>query len=260
MSRALLVFLKHTSNGIKNFPINGEPLFTGTLNPYSQMYNDDGVEWDEFQLIKYSNKRYYKKDISEFDYIKSDFAKYRIISLKLYSKIRFILNKIVERIKNLIFPYDVSINLKKQESPRKRKKRIEGNRINYKNQQNLTVRNYGMKPVYFINLMKYRKIAQYPESYEGKQISGKKAGRIYGRVANKVNRKLKNYVISIGSPQNTIADNTETQIEWDSFVFVRYANIKSILKFAQDEMFQKAIDHKDAAIDQTYVYASFEKE
>ncbi len=165
----------------------------------------------------------------------------------------------MESIKNIILPYDVSINLKKQESPRKWKKRIEGNRINYRNQQNLTVRNYGMKPVYFINLMKYRKIAQYPEGYEGKQISGKKAGRIYGRVANKVNRKLNNYVIFIGSPQNTVADNTATQIEWDSFVFVRYINIKSILKFAQDEMFQKAIDHKDAAIDQTYVYASFEK-
>lgn len=115
-----------------------------------------------------------------------------------------------------------------------------------------------MKPVYFVNLMKYREIAQYPEGYEGKQISGKKAGRIYSRVANKVNRKFKSYVKFIGSPQNTIADNTATQIEWDSFALVRYANIKSILKFAQDKMFQKALDHKDAAIDQTYVYASFE--
>jgi len=259
MSRALLVFLKHTSNKTKEIFTNGEPLFIGTLNPYSQMYNDDGVEWDGFQLIKYSNKRNYQNDISEFDNIKSDFENYRIISIKLYSKVRLILNKIMESIKNIILPYDVSINLKKQESPRKRKKRIEGNRINYRNQQNLTVRNYGMKPVYFINLMKYRKIAQYPEGYEGKQRSGKKAGRIYGRVANKVNKKLKNYVIFIGSPQNTVTDNTSTQIEWDSFVFVRYINIKSILKFAQDEMFQKAIDHKDAAIDQTYVYASFEK-
>jgi hypothetical protein len=260
MSRALLVFLKHTLNGTKELFTNGKPLFIGSLNPYSQMYNDDGVEWDEFQLIKYSNKRNYKKDVSEFDDIKNNFMKYRIISLKLYSKVRLFLNKIVERIKNLIYPSDVSINLKKQESPRKRKKRIEGNRINYRNQQNLTVRNYGMIPIYFVNLMKYREIAQYPEGYEGKQISGKKAGRIYGRVANKVNRKLKNYVKFIGTPQITIADNTGTEIDWDSFVFVRYINIKSILKFAQDEMFQKAIDHKDAAIDQTYVYASFEKE
>ena len=137
--------------------------------------------------------------------------------------------------------------------------RIEGNAINYKNQQNLTVRNYGMKPVYFINLMKYREIALYPDGYEGKQISGKKAGRIYGRVANKVNKKYKNYVKFTGIPKNTIADNTATQIEWDSFAFVRYANVKSILKFAQNKMFQKALDHKDAAIDKTYVYASFNK-
>ncbi|MHA1256556.1 MAG: hypothetical protein ACTSPS_13250, partial [Promethearchaeota archaeon] len=80
MSRALLVFLKHTSNRTKEIFTNGEPLFIGTLNPYSQMYNDDGVEWDEVQLIKYSNKRNYQNDISEFDNIKSDFVNYRIIS------------------------------------------------------------------------------------------------------------------------------------------------------------------------------------
>ena len=223
------------------------------------MYNDDGVEWDEFKLIKYSNERNYKDDISEFDKIKNDLVKYRLISLKLYSKVRFILNKIMERIKNLIYPYDTSINLAKMESPKKRKIRTAGNVLNYKNQQNLTVRNYGMMPVYFVNLMKYREIAQYPDGYEGKQISGKKTGRIYGRVANKVNRKFKNYVKFIGRPKNTIADNTGTVIKWESFALVRYANIKSILRFAQDKMFQKAIDHKDAAIDQTYVYASFDK-
>ena len=169
MSKALIVFLKYGSKRTKQIFIKGEPLFIGTLNPYSQMYNDDGVEWDEFQLIKYSNKRNYQNDISEFDNIKSDFVNHRIISIKLYSKVRFILNEIVERIRNLIYPYDVSINLKKQESPRKRKLRTAGNAINYKNQQNLTVRNYGMKPVYFVNLMKYREIAQYPDGYEGKQ-------------------------------------------------------------------------------------------
>jgi len=63
----------------------------------------------------------------------------------------------------------------------------------------------------------------------------------------------------LGVPKNTIADNTGTEINWDSFVLVKYASIKSILKFAQDKMFQKAIEHKDAAIDQTYVYATFDK-
>ena len=223
------------------------------------MYNDEGVEWDEFKLIKYSNERKYNDDISKFDNLKDKLASYRIILLKLDSKFRFALGRIMERIKNLIYPYDTSIKLAKMESPKKRKIRTAGNAINYKNQQNLTVRNYGMKPVYFVNLMKYREIAQYPDGYEGKQISGKKAGRIYGRVANKVNRKLKNYMKFTGIHQNTIADNTGTEIEWDSFALVRYANIKTILKFSQDKMFQKAIHHKDAAIDKTYVYASFDK-
>lgn len=259
MSKALLVFLKHTSDGNKKVFKNGNLLFRGSLNPFSQMYNNDGIEWDEFRLIKYSNEQSYSNDITEFNNRKNEFVSYRIILIKLYSKFRFIYGKIIERIKNLIYPYDTSINLKKMESPRKRKLRTAGNFLNYKNQQNLTVRNYGMKPVYFVNLMKYREIAQYPDGYEGKQISGKKAGRIYGRVANKVNRKFKNYVKFIGRPKNTIADNTGTVIKWESFALVIYANIKSILKFAQNEYFQKAIDHKDAAIDQTYVYASFDK-
>ncbi len=259
MSKALIVFLKHTSNEtIEIFP-NGEVLFAGSLNPFSQMYNDDGIEWDEFKLIKYSNEQAYNDDITKFNTLKNEFVSYRILLLKLDSKFRLALNKMMTMVKNLIYPYDTSINLKKQESPRKRRMRIAGNAINYKNQQNLTVRNYGMKPVYFINLMKYREIALYPDGYEGKQISGKKAGRIYGRVANKVNKKYKNYVKFTGIPKNTIADNTATQIEWDSFALVRYANVKSILKFAQNKMFQKALDHKDAAIDQTYVYASFNK-
>jgi len=259
MRKALIIFLKYDKNGTKHIFPNGNTLYAGSLNPFSQMYNDDGIEWNEFKLIKYRNLRSYSRDISEFYNIENELVKYRIISIKLYSKFRFVLNTIMERIKNLVFPYDTSINLKRIESPKKRKIRTAGNAINYKNQQNLTVRNYGMKPVYFVNLMKYREIAQYPDGYEGKQISGKKAGRIYNRVANKVNRKFKNYVKFIGVPQNTIADNTGTEINWDSFALVKYANIKSILKFAQDKAFQKALDHKDAAIDQTYVYASFNK-
>jgi hypothetical protein len=258
MSKSIVVFLKYSPNESKEIFTKGKVLYAGSLNSYSQMYNDDGVEWDEFRLIKYTREQSYSDDIIEFNNLKNEFVSYRIILIKLYSKFRFILVKIIERIKNLIYPYDTSINLAKMESPKKRKIRTAGNFLNYKNQQNLTVRNYGMKPVYFVNLMKYREIAQYPDGYEGKQISGKKAGRIYGRVANKVNRKFKNYVKFIGRPKNTIAENTGTAIKWESFALVRYANIKSILRFAQDKMFQKAIDHKDAAIDQTYVYASFE--
>jgi len=191
MSKALIVFLKHTSNKTIEIFTNGEPLFTGTLNPYSQMYNDDGVEWDEFKLIKYSNEQSYSDDITKFNNLENEFVSYRIISIKFYSKFRIILNRLMEGIKNLIYPYDTSINLKKMESPKKRKLRIAGNAINYKNQQNLTVRNYGMKPVFFVNLMKYREIAQYPEGYEGKQISGKKQGEYMVELPIKLTENLR---------------------------------------------------------------------
>jgi len=112
--------------------------------------------------------------------------------------------------------------------------------------------------MYFINLIKTREVSIYPPGYKGKQISGKKALNIYARIAYKTNIKYKNEFLSLsGDVVYTIADNTGTATDWDTFGVVKYKSFDSLLAFGSDPTFEKSFVHKDAGIDHTYVYAAF---
>jgi len=174
--------------------------------------------------------------------------------VKLYSKLKMKIEKIKYIIKNLIFSDDTSLNLVKKESPTKKRLRTAGSALNYENAQKM-ISQFEDRPIFLVNLLKYHNIAHYPEGYKGKKVSGKKSFLKYTRIAYKYNKKHKNYFKFIGDAESTIADNTTTEKNWNNIGIVKYASTESMRAFTSEDAFQKAIEHKDASLEVTYVYA-----
>ncbi len=252
MSRALIVFLKYK---------NRKEIFTnGTILYHSedvlQAINDDEVEWDELKLIKYSSERAYNDDVAEFDKVKNELVNYRVILVNLYSRFKQKIEFMKYTTKNLIFSDDTSINLAKRERPSQKRKRTAGSAPNIKNRQKFGVL-FKDGPIFLVNLIKYHNIAHYPEGYEGKQVSGEEAFLKYVRIAYKYNKKHKNYFKFTGEAVSTIADNTGKETKWHNCGIVKYASRESMQKFISEKAFQQSIEHKDASLEATYVYACF---
>ena len=252
MSRALIVFLKYK---------NRKEIFTnGTILYHSedvlQAINDDEVEWDELKLIKYSSERAYNDDVAEFDKVKNELVNYRVILVNLYSRFKQKIEFMKYTTKNLIFSDDTSINLAKRERPSQKRKRTAGSAPNIKNRQKFGVL-FKDGPIFLVNLIKYHNIAHYPEGYEGKQVSGEEAFSKYVRIAYKYNKKHKNYFKFSAEAVSTIADNTGKETKWDHCGIVKYASRESMQKFISEKAFQQSIEHKDASLEATYVYACF---
>ena len=115
------------------------------------------------------------------------------------------------------------------------------------------------RPMYFVNLMKVSDIAVYPPGYIGKQKSGKKAHGTYNRIAYKYLPKYGNeFFLFFSDVVKTLADNTGTHTDWDSFVTAKYKSLDSFGAFTSHPMYLKSFEtHRYAGVENTYVYATF---
>ena len=250
MPKILMVFLKFKNK--KEIFTKGTILYLG--KEVMQVINDDGIEWDEIKVITYSDNQSYNDDINAFDKAKNELVNYRVILAKYNSKLKLKIEKVKRRIKELILSDDTSFNLTKKERPSQRRLRTAGSAPNMKNFLKMRTQ-YEGRPIYMVNLIKYHDIAQYPEGYEGKKVSGKKALAKYGRIAMKYNRKHENYGKFSGEAKSTIADNTGKETKWNIVAIVRYDSRESMQKFISEKAFKQGIEHKDASLEATYVYA-----
>lgn len=258
MSKRVLALLKYKNTHRIDTFIRGEELFSSS--EVLQMIENDGIAWDDLKLIDYSEKGLYESDLRDFHDVKNNLEKYKVISLKRPSYLKNKYRRMKMIMKNKICSDDTSIPLDKtkKETPKQKRLRIEGNRPNMGNFRILLEKSkVQSRPIYFVNLIKTREFAMYPVGYEGKEISGRKALNIYSRIAYKYNTKHENEFIIISDAKNTIADNTGTKTDWETFAIVKYKSFASLRAFNTEPMFIKAFVHKDAGIDYTYVYATF---
>jgi len=257
MSRTVLTLLKYKNTEKIDVFIHGEELFSSS--EVLQAIENDGISWDDLKLIDYSKKSLYNKDLRDFNNIKNDLEKYKVILLKSHSYLKDKYQRMKFIIKNKISSVDTSIPRDKtiRESPKQKRLRVEGNRPNLSNFKILLEKSKVPRPIYFVNLIKTRDIAIYPAGYKGKQISGKKALNIYSRIAYKYNPMHENKFIYFSEAKNTMADNTGTETDWETVAIVKYKSFASLQDFNNEPMFKRAFVHKDAGIDKTYVYATF---
>jgi len=256
MIKRVLALTKYKKTGKINTFIHGKELFSSSF----QMVEDDGISWDDLKVIDYSEKSVYESDLRDFHNAKNNLEHYKVILLKPLSYLKDKYDRMKNKMKNIILSDDTSIPLDKtiRETPKQKRRRVEGNRPNMGNVKTVLEKSkVESRPINMVNLIKTREVAMYPPGYKGKQISGKKALGIYGRIALKLNPKSGNEFMVFSDVVKTIADNTGTATDWESFVIVKYKSFASMLAFSTDPLYTKSFVHKDAGMDHTYVYAAF---
>ncbi len=260
MNKRLLALVKYKPDIKREVFPNGEILYES--QEIHQVIENDGIAWDSLKLVEYSENNLYESDLKDFNNVKNSLEKYKVILIKRPSYLKARYRKIKTIVQNIILPDDTSIPIDKtiKETPSQKRIRLEGNRGNLKSINILFEKSkVQSRPMYFVNLVKARDIAVYPPGYLGKQKSGKKALGTYGRIAYKYNRKAENEFYYYSDFKSTIADNTGTHTDWDTFTIVKYKSLDSLRAFTTHPIFLKSFVHKDAGIDHTYVYASFKK-
>ena len=209
MTKRVLALTKYKNTGKINTFINGKELFSSS--EVFQMIEDDGIAWDDLRLLDYPKKSVYESDLREFHDVKDDLENYKVILLKPLSYLKGKYDRMKYKMKNKILSSDTSIPLDKtiKESPKQKRRRVEGNRPNMGNIRIVLKKSkVESKPINMVNLWKTRKVAMYPPGYKGKQISGEKALGIYGRIAIKLNTERGNEFMFFSDVVKTIADNT----------------------------------------------------
>ncbi len=254
MRKQLLVFLKNKPNATIEVFTNGIILYKG--KDLLQISGDDGIEWSEVRLIEYHKTQPFNNDISEFDKEKNKVEKYKVILLEPRSKFKHFKLRFKLGIRNLVLNDDTSIQINKKENPSKKMKRTTGTAPNIAGFNKLLKKDRNL-PMVIINLIKYRDIALYPEGYNGKPISGKKAYYIYGRLALKYNGKLGNRPIFSGDFKSTLFNNSVEDPDWDDIVILNYISVSSFFEYASTKIVIKSHIHREAGLEKTNVYPSF---
>lgn len=101
-------------------------------------------------------------------------------------------------------------------------------------------------PVWMVNLMKYRPLADYADGRES-TISGKEADDLYAPVE---------ILAEIGAEPVLFGDVEQQLVGepiWDRIAVVKYATRKSFIDMQSRADFQQAHEHKDAGMEQTFV-------
>ncbi|MFN8089160.1 MAG: hypothetical protein U0R81_09370 [Mycobacterium sp.] len=101
-------------------------------------------------------------------------------------------------------------------------------------------------PVWMVNLMKYRAVADYADGRES-AISGKEADDLYAPLE---------ILAEIGAEPVLFGDVEQQLVGepiWDRIAVVKYATRKSFIDMQSRPDFQQAHEHKDAGMEQTFV-------
>lgn len=98
-------------------------------------------------------------------------------------------------------------------------------------------------PVYMLNLMKYREVADYRSASE-KRVSGREADDRYAPV---------DVLRAIGARVCFVADVLKGSEDWDRVAVVRYPTRRSFIDMQDRSDFQEKHVHKDAGMDHTIV-------
>ena len=112
------------------------------------------------------------------------------------------------------------------------------------------------KPIVMLNIVKYRDIAKYPESYDGKKnISGEEAYKLYGLNAAKVQGMPMVNVIMDLAGENIATIVGDNEPDWDHYFFARYPSIEHFINMSTSVVYMEGHFHRTAALEKAILYA-----
>ncbi len=110
-------------------------------------------------------------------------------------------------------------------------------------------------PFHFVNLLKFRTQADYPEDHElaGKGLSGAEAYDQYGAVALAQVTKRGGRLITLNEVERTVIGGGTG---WERIATMEYPSINAFIEMLLDAEYQASLVHRNAGLEATEVYAS----
>ena len=100
MNKRVLALVKYKPDEKRDVFPNGEISFES--QEIHQVVENDGIAWDILKIVKYSKISEYKDDLREFNNVKNDLEKYKVILLKRYSYLKVKYERMRFKFKNLM--------------------------------------------------------------------------------------------------------------------------------------------------------------
>ncbi|HJO98626.1 MAG: DUF1330 domain-containing protein [Acidimicrobiales bacterium] len=108
-------------------------------------------------------------------------------------------------------------------------------------------------PVHMLNLLRFREVAEYPDSWDGPTGTGEEAYTRYGQVAMSRVGDLGGRVVMFG-PVEAVAVGIDP-CRWDQVAVIEYPDIESFLALTEDPAYVDALVHRNAGLAETEVLA-----
>ncbi len=109
-------------------------------------------------------------------------------------------------------------------------------------------------PFHFVNLLKFKVQASYPEGHElaGASLSGAEAYDQYGAVALAQVTKRGGRLMTLNDVERTVIGGAV----WERIATMEYQSINAFIDMLLDPEYQAALVHRNAGLEATEVYAS----
>lgn len=101
------------------------------------------------------------------------------------------------------------------------------------------------KPIYMVNLLKFKDIAEYPDGRET-DLSGQEAYAIYGAGVTKIITNLGGNMVFMGSVERLMLGEVEDL--WDQVAIAKYPNRKAMLDMMLSPEYAEISPHRDAGL------------
>ena len=105
------------------------------------------------------------------------------------------------------------------------------------------------EPIYMLNQIRFRKIAEYPKSHENhrRNMSGKEAYKLYGASTSALLEKVGAKQFFVGSKPLVVTGPKE--LFWDAVFIVFYPSTNAFLQFIKDPFYANScVVHRTAAV------------
>lgn len=118
----------------------------------------------------------------------------------------------------------------------------------------------GKGPVVMLNLLKFKKIADYTDLDHLKpsaEISGKEAYKLYMKFTKPIIEKIGSRVLFYGAANKFLIGPTKEA--WDTVLLVEHPSVEAFIAFAQNKEYLKTAGHRTAALEDARLLPITEK-
>jgi len=244
MSKTIIVFLKFRdiqSPGKNDLFLEGDTIWTG----YEAIKISGDLEpvWDEVKVIEFSDENVYEDSIKRLKLQGDPIENYKLLLVDHYpQKMINTMNKSFKKPSKASPDTTPSTTLE-----------IASRVINPESRARLRARDK-TQPIVVLNFFKFRDIATYPDNYSKRKISGQMAYNKYARIPQKFFPVYGIEIMVGGNFKSSIVGETESA--WDSYAFVRYPSLEVLEMMTSTKIYQEALIHREAALENPVVYIS----